>query len=188
MIRSYINNNSILLTVLFLLVFQYYSVNAQSKTRIEVKGAVLTVNGTKVSMPCEIIELKKLLGEPDRSIQMANLISTWDKLGVLTYQANEMSEVESLSVVLNTADDTDLDFSPKKTFSGELVIDGVTIKQDISYARINKSKSGAKFKRAILMWKMTNPSLTVYITRALKGQLTESGKIVVVSISPTGGS
>lgn len=166
-----------------------HSVNAQSKTRVEIKSSTLYFNGTELKTPFEMSELKKIFGEPDRTVQLANLISTWDHAGVMTYQDDDRAPVNQLNIVLNNTDDIELAFLPKTPFSGDLIIDGATVTQDLTDAQINKAKTGARILKngplGSLLSKMTSGGLTIYITRALKKKLTARGKIVEVAISPS---
>jgi cell wall assembly regulator SMI1 len=100
---------------------------------INLTQGILTINGTSVVFPIEVDTLIDVLGVCRVQKTKYNDIFTWDQLGITAY-SKRGGVVESLLVGFR---DQEYIFSPKQTFSGVFMFEGVEI---LSYREANKEK------------------------------------------------
>jgi hypothetical protein len=132
------------------------------EVRIAIEGADLVVQGTKVSLPCQLEELVRLLGPGDRVSKLHNWITTWDRLGVIAYCKPETTQV--ISVGFAFARKT-FKFSPQTLFAGRLTLDGAPINTTSSLGNINAAKKGEKLAELVkdLPWGIRYPEHLVTV-------------------------
>jgi hypothetical protein len=109
---------------------------APKKLEVVVVGKTVTINGKKLSLPCERKALVEALGEPTREKELANRLLTWDELGVFAYQYRmESKKIHSLAMAFGK---DDLEFWPKKAFTGTLMVYGAKVNGRTTLDAINK--------------------------------------------------
>lgn len=102
------------------------------------------INGARFSMPMQRKALIRVLGEPDREVKLANVLLTWDDLGLIAYQTPETSKITAFSIAL---DRQSMEFWPKKLFRGSLRVDAANITARSTIDEINRAKEGSLFER-----------------------------------------
>ena len=124
--------------VLFLFSFTAFAQQtAADKTTVEIKKSTFYLNGTAVKLPIKAADLEKIIGKPDRAMEGARKVSTWDKLGLTGYQKTDSDEFIEIGVILNVTDNA-FDFTPEKPFIGSFTIDGA---KDINIALVSHGAS-----------------------------------------------
>jgi len=128
---------------LFLILFLFSSIISAQSIIIEIKSDSLFINSQKVIKEITTQNLRSILGSPDREFYGLNTIWTYDNLGIRIYISPKDSSL--LSIELDFKKDN-LDFSPKKTFTGSFIINNIQITGKTSIADFEKMKEiGFKF-------------------------------------------
>ena len=105
---------------------------------------MVSINGTVIAMPADPEKLFEILGQPTRRAKLANMLHTWDELGLIAYERPGTGKVQTISVAL---DKQPYKFWPKSLFGGTLIIDGAKVTAQSTIQQINADKSGVKFGR-----------------------------------------
>jgi hypothetical protein len=113
------------------------------KLEIVVAGETVTLNGKKLTLPCEREELVKALGAPTREAAKASRLLTWDELGLYAYQARDGTKVNALAITFGP---DKFAFWPKKPFAGTLRVNGAAVSGRTTLAEINRAAS-KRFER-----------------------------------------
>ncbi len=158
---SFICKSLVLLTALVLSV----SVSANSQTSVSItttqtsvsinvdkKG--FSINQTSLKFPISVQDIEKVLGKSNRTFAGVQRVSTWDDLGLVGYQQSDIDGFTEIGVIFNIAENK-FDFMPKRTFQGQLTVDGAKISNKSTRTSINKTKTGAKFVSLPLMSALT---------------------------------
>lgn len=113
---------------------------------ISVDEGALTINGRKLSLPCQTRELIAVLGQPTR---MKELVHIWDQHGVTAVQPKESDQIAKLTVALGK-DVLAMAFgaSPKRQFQGKLTIDGMSVSAGSTIEEINNSRKEKPFQES----------------------------------------
>jgi hypothetical protein len=119
-------------------------VESPAKLKVAISEGTITINGTKLALPVDRKDLLKVLGEPSRETPLANLLLTWDELGLHAYQRPDSTEVHAISVDLAPKE---YKFYPKKLFAGTLQVEGATIGPSSTLEEINRAMKGHTFKK-----------------------------------------
>ncbi len=94
--------------------------------KIELSNSSYKINDTPFTYPIDTESLKVLIGEPSRVVKLKyNTVLTWDDLGIYCH-SKDGSKIAAINVLLN--DGEDYRFTPKKIFSGSLLIHGEDIR------------------------------------------------------------
>jgi hypothetical protein len=133
-------NKSILFTVasLLLLLASCDSAPLQqgSGTKIGFSRGKLTINEVEHRFPLELKDLTEIMGPPDRTTHLENVLSTWDESGIVAYEATAGGPIICLSVSFVHRD---YEFAPAKNYFGGLEYEGVALSSDSSPADLIKS-------------------------------------------------
>lgn len=89
------------------------NVNPQPAGRevVRVKADVVEIRGHALPTPPSLTELKKAIGEPSRTSELANTIYTWDDSGVVVYTSPQEDRIKELSFMFAELDQ--YKFAPK---------------------------------------------------------------------------
>ncbi len=90
----------------------------------------VALNGTQVDFPVPSNELLSILGNPNRTSNLANKIYTWDRLGITAYAKGK--DPEMVTEVQLITQKEPFPFSPKEEFSGTINLFGTPYRHDIS--------------------------------------------------------
>lgn len=134
-----------------------------SKLQVNFTKGTVVINGTKLTVPFPRKALVKLLGNPDRETKLFfNTILTWDDLGIHAYQTPDKEEIGTLHV---TIDREELDFSPKKLFSGTVKIEGFVVTADSTLDAIQRGIKPAKFEGPVLgdSWELNYNNAVLFL-------------------------
>jgi hypothetical protein len=140
------------------------------------------INGRSIAVPCERADIEAALGKPDREADMANLILTWDNLGVVAYVRKDVGKVRQITVALDK--DTPK-FWPAKPFAGTLTLDGAPVTATTTTDQINAAKTGDKLRadKAIATWQVINyPDAIVTVQPPPEKPATKDARIGAVTI------
>lgn len=115
---------------------------------ISIDKAVITVNGSQVALPAAVASLERVLGEASRVVSEGDVanIYVWDDAGIYAHQYKfvQPAQVGELSIALQRGP-FDLDFYPKRYFTGSLCVDDVRVTKDSTVADVNRMREGEKF-------------------------------------------
>jgi hypothetical protein len=75
------------------------------------------VNGSAIPFPTELGPLTGLLGPPSRSSRKANVLHTWDDLGIVAYERIGTGRIETIEIACTSES---WDFSPAQPFRGSV--------------------------------------------------------------------
>jgi hypothetical protein len=117
-----------------------------SKLKVGISEGTITINDTKLSLPCDRKELVKALGEPSRETPLANLLLTWDDLGIHAYQRPDKGSTEVHAISFDMVP-KNYKFSPKRPFTGALQVEGATIGPSSTLEEINSAMKKHKFNK-----------------------------------------
>lgn len=90
-----------------------------------------TIAGVSHKIPFLLADLIKTIGPPDRTTHLENVLSTWDKLGIVIFEYDVGEPVDSISVFFRHHD---FDFSPEQPFPGTLRFNGVDLHRNSTIA------------------------------------------------------
>ncbi|MFT3746422.1 MAG: hypothetical protein QM785_19280 [Pyrinomonadaceae bacterium] len=171
--------------VLFLFSFTAFAQQiAADKTTVEIKKAAFYLNGSAVKLPIGAAELEKIIGKPDRTMEGARKVATWDKLGLTGYQKTDSDEYIEIGVILNITDNA-FPFTPEKAFNGSLLIDGAKVNTASTRNSVNQKKTGGKFKPIPLVGMLSDyktGGLYLVMWQEAKRGASGSGKILQVNV------
>lgn len=124
---------------LILIVLSFSStISAQSAT-FEIKSDSLYINSKKITKKITVQNLRSILGKPNREYMLSSTIWVYDSLGLKIYISKQGSSLEAIS--LDFKKDT-LEFSPRKEFSGKLIINKQAISPATSIEEFEKMEIG----------------------------------------------
>ena len=103
--------------------------------KIEINSNGLFINSKKITRQTNTLFIQSLLGTPDRKFLKVNTIWTYDDLGIRVYINPETGDLKSISIDFEKED---YDFSPKKVYSGEMVIFGFYISRNTPIVSLKK--------------------------------------------------
>lgn len=171
--------------VLFVFAFTAFPQQTPAdKTTVEIKKSTFYLNGTAVKLPIKAADLVKIIGKPDRAMEGARKVSTWDRLGLTGYQKTDSDEFLEIGVILNVTDNA-FDFTPEKSFSGSFVIDGAKINTASTRNTVNQKKTGGKFKQLPLVGMLSDyktGGLYLVMWQEAKRGASGSGKILQINV------
>lgn len=139
------------------------------KLEIAFAGPVMTVNGKKMTLPTDEKQLVAALGKPDRRADLANLILTWDDLGIFAYLRPDSTTCHAFAICLGKDSKEQLDFWPKRSFAGKLTVDGAELRNDSKIEDVNKAKTGKPFEADNVLtnvWSIDQKEGTLYLRRS----------------------
>lgn len=171
-----------LLIVIFLSCLPLHG-QATEKTSVEVRGSKFYLNGNVVKLPVAVSAIEKIIGRPDRTMEGARKVSTWDKLGLIGYQPTESDEFIEIGVILNIAENA-FDFMPATLYRGSLIVDGVKITSASTLNAVNRQKKGGKFNAIPFVGMLsdyTTGGLYLVMWQQEKREASGSGKILQVN-------
>jgi len=101
----------------------------------------LMVNGNPVRLPWRLEEATHVLGEPERSLALANTLHVFDGKGIVLYEPPKSGAVKTLSFHFQR---DNFKFMPQKLFTGTLKVQGVRIDARATIAQL-KSEIKARW-------------------------------------------
>jgi hypothetical protein len=127
---------------------------------VTITEGVLFLDGTKVQLPATPQEFVKLLGKPTREWKntnadliwhengikkqiLGNTILIWDDLGITVYVNRNIKKSSTINFSLQQES---FAFSPKKTFTGKIIVDGAEITRASTVDQINVATMGKQFR------------------------------------------
>jgi len=110
--------------------------------KVEIKDAELTLNGQKVTLPCDTESVEKVFGKPSRSVYLGNTALVWDDVGISAYQDRDSKKIISLSFALRESNAVQ---APEKTFQGKVLVDGSNVTADTKVPELVGTKKGKPF-------------------------------------------
>lgn len=118
----------------------------QKKPVINVADGRLTINGTKLSLPCKTSELIELLGQPTR---VKGLVRVWDQDGVTAVQPKESDRINKITIALGKdLVGSLLGTAAKKSFQGTLTINGAPISATSTIEEVNHTRKTNPFRKS----------------------------------------
>ena len=81
------------------------------------RDGTFTIRGKPHRFPFYLADLSATLGPPDRTTHLENVLSTWDRVGIVAYEKKPGDPISAISI---TFAERDYDFSPSVPFSGTL--------------------------------------------------------------------
>jgi hypothetical protein len=123
------------------------------------------LNGKRIDSPIFVKELVSLLGKPSRETSRYSTISTWDDLGIYVFSDPKSGKVKAFTVSLNKESS---DFSPKKVFTGRIIVNGTRITPESTIDEINAAKRGQPFKKSMIpyAWNADYLNKSIFIKMA----------------------
>jgi len=115
-----------LINLIFLLLSFNLAAQTPNYIAIEIRPMGIYIEGQLIIQDTNISKFKSILGKPDRIIKGANIIHTYDKLGIFLYQKPDGNTIQSFSIDFELQQ---YDFSPKQQFNGLLVINDQVIRK-----------------------------------------------------------
>jgi hypothetical protein len=144
--------------VLFLALLTTGGLSAQ---KIEIKSDQLFLDSNKITRKTASKDFLRILGKPDREFSGYNTVWTYDRLGIKVYLKPVQLSFVSLDFDYKRQDE---DFSPKKTYAGDFIINGTTISKNPSIHEFQKIDK-IDFKYSVLdLYQATTPSLVLTFT------------------------
>ena len=123
----------------FLLAFLFLAqILAAPAQKVEVNKNGFYLNHHKIIKQTSMVVVDSLLGKPDRVSTLANIIWTYDKLGIFVYFSPSDSSLKQVNFQLVKRD---LSFSPAGVFKGSLVMFDNRITTAWPLARLKRVKS-----------------------------------------------
>jgi hypothetical protein len=113
---------------------------------IAMSDGTLELRGKKLALPFPPEELTSLLGNPDRTTNLISTILTWDELGLYAYVDPKTKMVVNFYVAFQN---DGVAFTPKKLYSGKLLLDGAEVTVESTIDGINEARKGTPFKTII---------------------------------------
>lgn len=141
--------------------------------KIEIRSDSLFVNSQIIANRTTPTEVQSIFGKPDRRFSLANIIWTYDQLGLRIYISPEDS---SVSISLDFVKET-YEFSPKKAFAGTLIINNKQITKKTSIADFQEIKDiGFKFS-VLHMYRASAGELEFIFTYSVEKKQLEGASI-----------
>jgi hypothetical protein len=137
-----------------------------AKVSVEFANDAVVINGTKLLLPIQRKDLIRILGKPDREIDLATTALTWDNLGIHALQTRRAETIEAIQIDLAPEGYA---FTPKKMFSGSLKVEGATITAGSKIEAINRDMKATAFKKDDVltsMWKLEYKATVLYLAGA----------------------
>jgi len=172
------------LRIVGFLLTSVFAVNAQVLT-LKISTSGLEINNQLVKLPIAENSLRTILGNPDRTTNKANLISTWDKLGVIAYQSIAGEKFSEIAIILDVKQNK-FDFTPAQAFSGNLFVDGAAVMASSTRSSINATKTGAKFKPIVVapfLSELTSGKNCLTMLQDERGKVSSLGKVQQISVT-----
>lgn len=109
----------------------------EKKLLIDISENGVSINERLFDFPFDVSELKKILGQPDRTFipnedGSENTIHTWDTIGVYAYAKKEL-EIFDVSIKLTGTQD--YDFQPLNSYQGILTLNKIPYKEAIKVTK-----------------------------------------------------
>ena len=126
------------LIILFSLVFLILLSPSYGKVHyvaIEVREGNLFIEGQLINKQTPLEKYKEILGEPSRREIKANIIYTYDKLGLMIYQDPNTKNIDSLAIQLVKKD---YSFSPKSVLCGIFIVQDKVFRVQTSQESLKK--------------------------------------------------
>jgi len=87
---------------------------------VNVTRAGVRIGSSTLELPTTEARLIEILGQPDRRSTLQNTILVWDHLGMFAYETPGTESIDSIAVSFTCRD---VDYCPKNTYPGVLVVD-----------------------------------------------------------------
>jgi len=100
---------------------------ADNDVSISVDEGEIRINGKYITKSSTLSDFKKILGEPDRTVNLKNTIHTYDELGVILYQKLGSNAITGITI---TYGGHRFKFSSNEYFSGKIFIGGDEVNED----------------------------------------------------------
>jgi hypothetical protein len=120
---------------LLLITIFYCSFGYGQSAHIEINDSGLYINSKRIEQPVATETLLEVLGKPDRESFLANIIWTYDKLGLRIYIDTAHLSFKTLELDIKNEN---YSFSPKNVYSGSFNIYGTTISRTTTPAELLK--------------------------------------------------
>ena len=92
--------------------------------KVELRDGQMMIAGTRFRFPTTLLELSKIVGQPTRTLSLANVVYVWDHLGIVGYRPQNQNEINSLDF---TFVNEGFEFSPTTNFAGTFTVRGAEI-------------------------------------------------------------
>jgi hypothetical protein len=113
-----------------------------AEIRIVVTNKTITMNGATISGTPMVADIEAIYGKPDRTWDSggANKVHTWDQIGLLVYEPYDGRCISATFPYkpMSTS------FTPKKLFSGSIILDGKTFEPKLALATIKTWKGATQ--------------------------------------------
>ena len=124
--------NSLLTACFFLLALTTFA------QKVEINNNGFFLKGKKVTKASTMVDIETIMGKPDKIFPLANIIWTYDNLGIYIYFAPGDSTLKHISFDLIKHD---LKFSPANPFKGSFVIHNNLVGKRSSLSKLKKIKA-----------------------------------------------
>ena len=128
-------------------------------TEIRVRENGIEIDGNVLSYPLEFGTLVKVIGQPTRSSALANVIHTWDQLGLLAYAQPGSTTIHVLVTAFRPRP---FEFWPKRSFSRPLHVADHEIGATTGRTELERAGFGPDLFAAPLWSRQAGP-VTVYV-------------------------
>lgn len=88
-------------------------------TKITVTENTITIDGKELPRPLQADKLITALGEPDKTLHLANTVRTWDKLGLCAYSRPDSTTVHEINLDFTPSN---YKFSPASQYQGTITV------------------------------------------------------------------
>lgn len=99
--------------------------------KVQINDAVITINGNNLPLPCSLDDVVNLFGKQSRLEMLANILCTWDHLGIYARMGIFDLVVSSIGFAYSPYD---VKFFPASFFEGELTVDGFPVTSKLAAA------------------------------------------------------
>jgi hypothetical protein len=123
-------------TLLSVSLFALFFIAAGQK--VEINNSGFFIKGTKITKGSTMADIETLLGKADKISPLANIIWTYDSLGIYIYFGSKDSVLKHISFDLVKHD---LKFSPATAFKGFILVHKNVVNKASSLARLKKIKT-----------------------------------------------
>jgi len=116
---------------------------------IKVESGGLSINQLSFAFPWTVARFNETLGKADRIDPGYNDIHTFDNLGIILYQPDELT-ISDFNIYYADDPDENMEFLPKAYFTGSLMVEKFKITGKTPFKKLNKALPQYNFKMSLI--------------------------------------
>jgi hypothetical protein len=103
---------------------------------VHITDAGISLDGKQLTLPATTAQLTEILGQPDRTLDLANKIFVWDQRGIYAYCKKDRDEIHDISFAFQKQD---FDFAPSTNYAGSINVAGTPVSPATTDAELKQA-------------------------------------------------